>query len=175
QKPASAFSQFIREFFVFGVKQALSCRFPAFIFLMLFVSKFLHLTFLPRYDFLLLACVCMQAFMYFTKMETADELLVICLFHLIGLCMELYKVHMGSWSYPEPAYTKIFGVPLYSGFMYASVASYICQAWRRFDLKVVGWPGDVPAIFVAAIIYANFFTHHFMYDLRYVIIALMMV
>jgi uncharacterized membrane protein YoaT (DUF817 family) len=167
--------KFINEFFVFGIKQALSCIFPVFIFIILLFSKFIHLPFLPRYDFLLTACVFMQALMYFTKTETLDELLVICMFHLIGLCMEIYKVHMGSWSYPEHAYTKVFGVPLYSGFMYASVASYICQAWRRFDLKIIGWPGDVPAIFVAAIIYANFFSHHFIYDLRYVIIAVMIV
>jgi uncharacterized membrane protein YoaT (DUF817 family) len=165
----------INEFFVFGFKQALSCIFPVFIFAALFFSKFIHIPFLPRYDFLLLACVSVQALMYFTKMETLDELFVICVFHLIGLCMELYKVHMGSWSYPEDAYTKILGVPLYSGFMYASVASYICQAWRRFDLKVIGWPGDVPALFVAVVIYANFFSHHFMYDLRYVIIVLMFI
>ena len=50
--------------------------------------------------------------------------------------MELFKVHKGSWSYPEEAYTKFFGVPLYSGFMYASVASYMCQAWHWFNLKI---------------------------------------
>lgn len=44
------------------------------------------------------------------------------MFHLIGLALEIFKVHMGSWSYPEEGYVKIFGVPLYSGFMYASVA-----------------------------------------------------
>jgi len=174
-KSKSLTENFIKEFFVFGIKQALSCIFPVFIFTILLFSKFIHIPFLPRYDFLLIACVSMQALMYFTKMETLDELLVICMFHLIGLCMEIYKVHMGSWSYPEQAYTKVFNVPFYSGFMYASVASYLCQAWRRFDLKIEGWPGDGPAIFVAAIIYANFFSHHFIYDLRYVIIALMIV
>ena len=174
-KSNTATGKFIKEFFVFGIKQVLSCIFPVFIFTILLFSKVIHISFLPRYDFLLLACVCMQTLMYFTKMETLDELLVICMFHLLGLCMGIYKVQMGSWSYPEGAYTKIFDVPLYSGFMYASVASYICQAWRRFDLKIVGWPGDVPAILVAVIIYANFFSHHFIYNLRYVIIVLMVV
>lgn len=164
---------FLKEFVAFGIKQMLSCIFPAFIFLMLMISGKIHLPFLYRYDFLLLACISMQAFMYFTKMETKDELLVITMFHLIGLAMEIFKVHMGSWSYPETAYTKVFGVPLYSGFMYASVASYICQAWRWFDLKVVRWPGSFRAIAVTIVIYLNFFTHHFMYDLRYVITVLL--
>jgi uncharacterized membrane protein YoaT (DUF817 family) len=61
--------------------------------------------------------------MVYLKLETIDELKVICLFHIIGLILELYKVHMGSWSYPEEGWSKIQGVPLYSGFMYASVAS----------------------------------------------------
>jgi len=61
-------------------------------------------------------------------------------YHLIGLVLELFKVHMGSWSYPEEAYSKVFGVPLYSGFMYASVASYLCQAWRRLDVRLIDWP-----------------------------------
>ncbi len=64
----------------------------------------------------------MQWIMYKTGLETKDELKVITAFHLIGLLLEIYKVHFGSWSYPEEAYSKIFGVPLYSGFMHASVA-----------------------------------------------------
>jgi len=173
REDSSAFKNFLKEFFAFGIKQVLSCIFPAFIFLMLMVSGKIHLSFIYRYDFLLLACIAMQAFMYFTNMETKDELLVITMFHLIGLAMEIFKVHMGSWSYPEIAYTKVFGVPLYSGFMYASVASYICQAWRWFDLKIIKWPGAFRAIAITIVIYLNFFTHHFMYDLRYVIMILL--
>lgn len=74
------------------------------------------------------------------RLETRDELKVITLFHLIGLALELFKVHMGSWTYPEEGYFKIFGVPLYSGFMYASVASYLCQAWRRLKVELIKWP-----------------------------------
>ncbi|MCY7410370.1 MAG: DUF817 domain-containing protein [Chitinophagales bacterium] len=175
QQADSAAIKFIKEFIAFGIKQALSCIFPVFIICMLFLSKIIHVPFLPRYDFLLLSCISMQAIMFFTKMETIDELLVICMFHVIGLCMEIFKVHMGSWSYPEFGYAKVCDVPLYSGFMYASVASYICQAWRRFDLQISGWSSDWLAIGVAAAIYANFFTHHFIYDLRYVLIAAMVI
>jgi len=116
---------------------------------------------------MLLACLLVQAYMFFSKMETKDELLVICIFHVLGLSMELFKVHIGSWSYPEFAYTKFAGVPLYSGFMYASVASYLCQAWRRFDLQMVGWPPHWPVRIAGALIYLNFYSNHFIPDLRY--------
>ena len=75
---------------------------------------------------------------------------------------------MGSWSYPEPAWAKVAGVPLYSGFMYAAVGSYICQAFRRLDLRVDRFPW-APAVTLAAAAYANFFTHHYLPDLRWAI------
>lgn len=130
---------------------------------------------LPRYDFMLIACVLFQVFMVWSGLETKDEVLVICIFHLLGLAMELFKVHYGSWSYPEFAYAKFRGVPLYSGFMYASVASYLCQAWRRFDLKMVNWPRNWPVRIVGAAIYLNFFTNHFIPDMRYYIGAVVVV
>jgi len=122
---------------------------------------------IPRYDFMLIACILVQAAMFYGGLETRDEVMVICIFHLLGLMMELFKVHVGSWAYPEDAYTKIAGVPLYSGFMYASVASYMCQAWRRFDLHLVDWPPHWPARICGALIYLNFFSNHFMPDVRY--------
>jgi uncharacterized membrane protein YoaT (DUF817 family) len=113
--------------------------------------------------------------MYKTGMESRDELKVIAVFHLIGLALEIYKVHMGSWSYPEEAWTKIFGVPLYSGFMYASVASYLCQAWRRLQVNLQGWPSPFWTVTLGAAIYLNFFTHHFIYDVRWILTALLFI
>jgi uncharacterized membrane protein YoaT (DUF817 family) len=159
---------YIRHFFIFGVQQALSCLFPVLVFTMLALSH-LFTGLLPRYDFMLLMCILIQVGMYYTKIETKDEVLVICVFHLLGLMMELFKVHVGSWSYPEAAYTKVFGVPLYSGFMYASVASYMCQAWRRLDLQITNWPHHIAVRVIGALIYLNFFSNHFIPDVRYVI------
>jgi uncharacterized membrane protein YoaT (DUF817 family) len=159
----------LKEVMAFGFKNALSCIFPGFIFSALILSRLAHIPYIPRYDFLLVACVGMQAFMYFSKLETWTELLVITMFHLLGLTMEIYKVAMGSWYYPEFAYSKVLGVPLYSGFMYASVGSYVCQAWRWLDLKLENWPGIVVAALISIAIYVNFFTHHFIYDWRWVI------
>lgn len=115
------------ELLHFGLKNARACLFPAFILGMLALTRAVELP-LARYDFLLLACLAMQALMLATGLETRDELKVITLFHLLGLGLELFKVHVGSWSYPEAALAKVGGVPLYSGFMYASVASYMIQA-----------------------------------------------
>ena len=158
----------IHHFYTFVVQQALSCLFPILVFTMLAISHLFKGT-IPRYDFMLVACVLIQVALYFTKIETKDEVLVICIFHLLGLMMELFKVHYGSWAYPEFAYTKLFGVPLYSGFMYASVASYMCQAWRRLDLQILYWPHHYTARIIGALIYLNFFSNHFIYDVRYLI------
>lgn len=163
----------IKELLSFGVKELLACLFPAFIFLMLLISKVFPIPYLPRYDFLLIVCLLMQWLMYTYKLESGQELLVITLFHLLGLSLEIFKVYKGSWSYGEMAYTKICDVPLYSGFMYASVGSYVCQAWRWFDLKVLHWPASWQAVMISAIIYLNFFTHHYMYDFRWVITFLL--
>ncbi|MDN4471745.1 DUF817 domain-containing protein [Demequina zhanjiangensis] len=125
---------------------------------------------IPRYDALLLFALLLTVVLWATGWETTREVGVILAFHLIGLGLELFKVSVGSWVYPDEAWSKVGGVPLYSGFMYAAVGSYIVQAWRRFDLRVTGfrlWPMTLLA--VAA--YANFFTHHWIPDLRWLIAA----
>ncbi|PKR79401.1 DUF817 domain-containing protein [Halalkalibacillus sediminis] len=151
----------------FGREQALSCLFPVVIFASLGLTQIISLPFLLRYDWILLICILMQWWMLRSGLETRAELQVITLFHLIGLALEIYKVHMGSWAYPEEGYSKIFGVPLYSGFMYASVASYLCQAWRRLNVNLIKWPPFPLVVALAAAIYLNFFTHHFWMDVRW--------
>jgi len=156
---------FCKQFALFGYLQAVSCIFPVLIFLSLALSTQLH-TGIARYDMLLIICIVVQMIMYKTGLETRDEVYVITLFHLVGLVLELHKVHRGSWSYPEEAYTKIWGVPLYAGFMYASVGSYICQAWRNLDLDTTNWPRDGYAWIAGAAIYLNFFSNAWIPDLR---------
>jgi uncharacterized membrane protein YoaT (DUF817 family) len=161
----------IRKLFIFTWNQALCCIFPILIFSAMAVTKVVEIPYLHRYDLILLICVIAQIAMVWFKLESMDELKVITLFHLIGLGLELYKVNMGSWSYPEDGWTKFWGVPLYSGFMYASVSSYICQAWRRFDLKFEQWPNGLLTTAMAVLIYLNFFTHHYFWDMRWVLSA----
>ena len=62
-------------------------------------------------------------------------------------------------------------VPLFSGFMYAAVGSYIIQAWRLFDLRIRHHPPYWMAVFVALLIYVNFFTHHYIGDYRWYLAA----
>ncbi|MEZ4605603.1 MAG: DUF817 domain-containing protein [Deinococcales bacterium] len=165
----------LKELFYFIYKEALACIFPVYILLLLALFKAIPLP-IARYDALFLACIAMQGIMLATKLETLDELKVICVFHLLGLSMELFKTHMGSWSYPEAAYFKVGGVPLYSGFMYASVASYLIQAWRHFDLKLIHFPPRLMVIPLGAAIYLNFFSHHYMIDLRwYLALAILII
>lgn len=170
----SALAAFTRELFAFGYKEAISCAFPVFIFGMLAISRFFEIPGLPRYDFLLIACIAMQWFMYRSGMETKHEVYVICIFHILGISMEIFKVHHGAWAYPDAGYSKVWGVPLYSGFMYASVASYICQAWRQFDLKFSAWPSMPESACFAAAIYGNFYFNVYVFDLRLLIIPLLL-
>ncbi|WP_019377156.1 DUF817 domain-containing protein [Virgibacillus halodenitrificans] len=157
----------VKQLFRFGWEQALSCLFPVVIFASLALTQFISMPILPRYDWLLIIFLLMQWLMVRSGLETKDELRVITLFHLIGLTLEIFKVNMGSWSYPEEGFSKVFGVPLYSGFMYASVASYLCQAWRRLDVNLVKWPSFSIVVPLAAAIYLNFFTHHYWLDIRW--------
>lgn len=151
----------------FTMQEALSCIFPVLIFLTLAITKLVSIPGLYRYDLILLVCLLTQAGMYLAGLETHDELKVIAVFHLLGITLELFKVHHGSWSYPESAWAKVGGVPLYSGFMYASVASYLCQAWRRLDVHLHGWPPAIVVVPLSGAVYANFFTHHWLPDIRW--------
>jgi uncharacterized membrane protein YoaT (DUF817 family) len=53
------------------------------------------------------------------------------------------------------------------------VGSYVCQAWRWFNLRLENWPGIVAAALISIAINLNFFTHHFIYDLRWIITVLL--
>ncbi len=164
----------MKEFFIFGIKQARAAIFAGSFFVLLFISNEIPLFGLLRYDFLFLAAILIQAVLYFTKLETKDEVKVIFLFHIIGLVLELYKTSpsVGSWSYPEDGFLKIATVPLYSGFMYAAIGSYISQAWKIFKVELLHYSHYILSVLLCFLIYLNFFTNHFIYDFRiFLIIA----
>ena len=163
----------VAEFLYFGIKEARACLFAGLFFAAIFLVPRAGVLGLPRYDVLLLIALAIQAFMVWSKLETLDELKAISLFHVVGFALEVYKTSpaIGSWSYPDFAYTKLFGVPLFSGFMYAAVGSYVIQAWRLLDVRVRHHPPYWLATLVALAIYANFFTHHHIGDYRWYIAA----
>ncbi len=163
--------RFLLEFLFFGIKEARACLFVGLFFAAVLLVPRTGLWGIPRYDALLIIALAIQAGMVWSKLETLDELKAITVFHVIGFALEVFKTSGGiqSWSYPDFAYTKVFGVPLFAGFMYAAVGSYIIQAWRLFDLRVVHHPPYWMAWLMALLIYANFFTHHYIGDYRWYI------
>lgn len=158
----------IREFLVFGIKQARASVFAGSFFVLLFISNHIPLFGLARYDFLFIMAILIQAVLYFTKLETKDEVKVIFMFHIIGLILELYKTSpgIGSWSYPEGGVLKIATVPLYSGFMYAAIGSYISQSWKIMKLELTNYSRYKMSVVLCFLIYLNFFTNHYIYDFR---------
>ncbi len=163
------FKAALHELWIFGLKQARACVFAGSFFILLFLSNYLPLGPLSRYDFLFIASVAIQLVLYWTKIETKDEIKTIALFHVLGLCLEIFKTHpsVGSWSYPEEGFFKIGTVPLYSGFMYAAVGSYISQSWRIMKLNLAGPVPYLASTIIGIAIYLNFFANHFVYDIRW--------
>ncbi len=165
--------RFAVEFWFFGLKEARACLFAGLFFVAMFVIPRGGWWGIPRYDLLLVFALLVQAAMLYGKLETWDEVKSITLFHLVGFVLEVFKTSSSiqSWSYPDFAYTKLWGVPLFTGFMYAAVGSYVIQAWRLFDLRIKSHPPYFLATLTALAIYLNFFTHHYIGDYRWYIAA----
>jgi uncharacterized membrane protein YoaT (DUF817 family) len=164
----------VYEFLRFGVKQAWACLFGGIaVALMLLTWKFYpaHAP-LARYDFLFLCMLGVQAALLAAGLETWEEAKVVLVYHLVGTAMELFKTATGSWIYPEPSLIRLGGVPLFSGFMYSCIGSYICRVWRLFDFRFTGHPQRRWLIALSAAIYLNFFLEHYGFDLRLVLFAL---
>lgn len=158
------------EFLAFGIKQGWACLFGA-LMLALLLATFLFYPAdapLARYDFLTLAAIAIQIAMLAFGLENWEEARVIAVFHVVGTVMEIFKVAMGSWIYPEAreAVLVIAGVPLFSGFMYAAVGSYLARVWRLFDFRYDRFPPLWLQGLLALAVYVNFFTHHFTIDIR---------
>jgi uncharacterized membrane protein YoaT (DUF817 family) len=164
---------FIYEFARFGVKQAWACLFGGLMVALLIGTWAFYpkTAALPRYDFLVLASVAIQLAMIAWKLETREEALVILIFHVVGTVMEVFKTKMGSWIYPEPSLLRIGGVPLFTGFMYAAVGSYIARAWRLFEFQFTRYPPVWATVALGIAIYINFFAHHFLPDVRLLLFA----
>ncbi len=163
----------LAEFVMFGLKMAWASLFAGLMLGAIIITALLWPDNAPlaRYDFLVGYALIIQALFLTFKLESWAEARVILLFHVSGTIMEIFKLHMGSWGYPEPGLLKLAGVPLFSGFMYASVGSFIARAIRIFDMRFVNYPPFWASVVLALAIYANFFTHHFIIDLRYGLFA----
>src|SRR5215470_17806217 len=156
------------EFLLFGLKQAWACLFGAAMLALIVGTHFFWPAHAPiaRYDFLVIAAVAVQVFMLATRLERWDEALVIFIFHVVGTIMEIFKTAHGSWIYPEHSLLRIGGVPLFSGFMYGCIGSYIARAMRLFDIRFIRYPPIWTTWTLAVAAYVNFFSHHFVPDIR---------
>ncbi|MGE0339545.1 MAG: DUF817 domain-containing protein [Xanthobacteraceae bacterium] len=161
------------EFVRFGIKQAWACLFGGLMVALIIATTLWYprTAALSRYDFLFLAAVAIQIGMLAFKLETLKEAKVIFIFHVVGTIMEVFKTSVGSWIYPEEAFFRIGGVPLFSGFMYASIGSYIARVWHLFDFRFKHHPPLWTVYLFAAAIYLNFYAHHYIYDFRYFLFA----
>jgi uncharacterized membrane protein YoaT (DUF817 family) len=170
--PDRRLSRFLVGFGVFGAKQAWACVFGAAMLMILVAARLWYPddAWLHRNDALTLAAIAIQAAMIIFGLETFRELRVVVLFHLVGTGMEVFKTWAGSWSYSDGGWLHVGAVPLYSGFMYAAVGSYMVRVYRLFDLRFTRYPPLWLSALVAVACYVNFFTHHYIVDLRWVLI-----
>jgi len=164
---------FLDEFWRFGLKQAWACLFGGAFLALILATRLWYPADAPlhRYDFLLFAALAIQAVLLLTRLERPEEAIVIAAFHGVGTAMEIFKTHAGSWAYPEASLLRIGAVPLFSGFMYSAVGSYIARASRLFDFRFSFYPRMRWTVLLAGLIYVNFFTHHVMPDLRLALFA----
>jgi uncharacterized membrane protein YoaT (DUF817 family) len=171
--PTGGVSGALVEFLVFGLKQAWACLFGGLLLALIMATRLWwpEQATLTRYDFLFLSALAIQAAMLALKLEKPSEAKVILIFHIVGTAMEVFKTSAGSWSYPEDSLFRIGAVPLFSGFMYAAVGSYLARVSRIFDMRYTHYPQLWATVLLCAAIYINFFAHHFTVDIRYGLFA----
>lgn len=129
-----------------------------------------------RYDILFIYAIGLQYILYKSKFETKRDVLVITIFHLVGLTMELIEVSINNaWVYDSTGLFYIFSVPIFTGFMYASVGSYISKASELFKLKISNLPSNLVLVIIGVLIYTNFIINNNFFDFRWIIYGLLII
>jgi uncharacterized membrane protein YoaT (DUF817 family) len=161
------------EFLRFGLKLAWACMFGAALLGLVILTAFLYPAhaLLPRLDFLFLMALLIQAGMLYLRLESFAEVRIIFIFHVTGMAMEIFKTAIGAWIYPEHSFLRLGHVPLFTGFMYAAIGSYLFRSWRLLDFRFSHHPPLAPLTLLAVAIYINFFTSHFLPDIRLLLLA----
>jgi uncharacterized membrane protein YoaT (DUF817 family) len=162
----------VYEFIRFGVKQGWACLFGGAMLALIIATHLWYPSRTPiaRYDALVAGALAIQVILLATRLERWDEALAILVFHIVGTTMEVFKTAIGSWIYPEASVLHIGGVPLFTGFMYAAIGSYLARVWRLFDFRFTHHPSLIFLATLSMCIYINFFSHHFLPDVRYILI-----
>jgi len=163
----------LKEISTFVQKQIYACTYGiALLALILITHWWYPLEGIYRYDFLFLCALALKIILLVCHQESKSEFVMILLFHFSGILMEVFKTspEIGSWTYPEPFMIGIAGAPFFAGFMYNAVGSYIARSWELFYLRFKNYPPIWMTVITVIAIYINFFTHHFWYDVRYIIL-----
>jgi len=163
--------KFIIDLFL---KLSRACLFAGIFFLCAIFGRYVTTFGINYADYMFLCVILTQIILLLTKIETIWEVKIILIYHIVWLVMELFKTNPSIWSrqYSDLWFFSIMTVPLYSGFMYSAVWSFIFQARDLLKLRFINFPKFRFTIPIAVAIYINFFTHHFIYDFRYIIFFL---
>lgn len=143
----------------------------------LIATKYFEVPGIYRYDLLFIIAIVIQIVLITFKLETPKEVLAIVVFHICAMVMEIFKTSpsVGSWAYPEASLLAIGTVPLFTGFLYSSVGSYMTRAWRINKFVFTSLPNRWVLFLIGILIYVNFFTNHFVTDMRWVIFVLLVI
>lgn len=165
--------QHLIELWRFFIANLKASYFGAFLLTIFLITEVVRVPLVSRYDFIFLCAVAFQLVALAFKFEKLREFLVIIIFHLLATGMELFKTNpsIGSWMYPavESAVFALGTVPLFTGFLYSAIGSYISRAFIFLSLRYERFPAYVHLWVLAVLIYINFFTHHFIFDARYLL------
>lgn len=165
----------VEEILWFGKTQILACLFGILLLGGLMLTRYwVPDVNLSRSDLLFLYALMLQAALIIFRLEHKDEVVVIFAFHILATLMEWFKTSpaIGSWAYPdEGVIFRIYQVPMFAGFLYSAVGSYIARSWRLFEFRFANYPRIWITVVLAVLAYLNFFTHHFTYDIRWLLIA----
>ena len=169
----------LAELWYFFVANLRASHFGVFLLSIFLLTEVITVPFVSRYDFIFIAAVGFQLCALIFRFEQPKEFFVIFLFHILATGMELFKTNpdIGSWTYPAAgsALFVIATVPLFSGFLYSAVGSYVSRAFVFLKLSFERFPAYYHLWILAILIYLNFFTHHFFYDIRYLLFAYILV
>lgn len=163
----------IVELWYFFLANLRASAFGIFLLSIFLLTEIVTIPIVSRYDFIFLAAVAFQICALIFRFERPREFLVIILFHILATGMELFKTNpaIGSWTYPglEGTIFALSTVPLFTGFLYSAIGSYISRAFIFLKLKYLNFPAYFHLWIIAVVTYVNFFIHHFFYDVRYIL------
>lgn len=161
----------VNELWHFIIANIKASYFGAFLLAVFLFTELVTVPCITRYDFIFLSAIAFQFCALIFKFEKAREFFAIFLFHILATGMELFKTNpaVGSWTYPgmEGVFFVLYTVPLFSGFLYSAIGSYISRAFTYLHLEYKNFPAYFHLWILAILVYLNFFTHHFVYDIRY--------